>query len=101
MTCGTKNCTPAKTKKNNQSTEFTLVAPDANEVYLVGDFNNWDGNGFKMRRYKNGVFKKKAKLHAGQYQYRFVVDGEWWTDPSNPNRQANAFGSENSVLTIC
>ena len=102
MTCGTKDCiTPSTSKKNTPSTEFSLTAPDAKEVFLVGEFNNWNSDGFKMRRYKNGTFKKKAKLQPGQYEYRFVVDGEWWTDPTNPKRQANAFGSENSVKTIC
>jgi len=108
MTCGAKNCkTPAKktatAKKKTPttpSTEFVLTAPAAKEVYLVGDFNDWNGEGFQMRRFKDGVFKKSVKLKAGQYHYRFVVDGDWWTDPANPNRQANAFGSENSVITI-
>ena len=109
MTCGSKSCktttkktTSAKSKKPAAtSTEFALSAPQAQEVYLVGDFNDWNGEGYKMRRFKDGVFKKKVTLKAGQYQYRFVVDGDWWTDPANPNRQPNAFGSENSVLEVC
>ncbi|MDH3393137.1 MAG: isoamylase early set domain-containing protein [Desulfobulbaceae bacterium] len=101
MTFASKNRAPAKTKKNNDSTEFSLIAPEAKEVFLVGEFNDWNGDGFKMRRYKNGVFKKKTKLQPGKYEYRFVVDGEWWNDPNNPNRRANSFGSENSVMDIC
>jgi len=108
MTCGTKNCTttakkkaPAKTKKPaTPSTEFILTAPEAQEVYLVGDFNGWDGDGYKMRRFKGGTFKKSVKLKTGRYEYRFVVDGDWWTDPANPIRQANDFGSENSVIVV-
>ena len=89
-----------KPKKNSPSTEFTLNAPNANEVYLVGDFNNWDGAEFRMRKFKEGVYKKSVKLKPGRYEYRFVVDGEWWCDPDNPNRQQNSFGSENSVIEV-
>ncbi|MDA8163676.1 MAG: isoamylase early set domain-containing protein [Desulfobacteraceae bacterium] len=82
------------------STEFTVYAPEAREVQLVGDFNDWNGADYKMRRFKDGTWKKKVKLQPGRYEYRFVVDGDWWTDPENPDRQPNAYGSENSVATI-
>lgn len=89
-----------KSKKNIPSYEFTLYAPEAQEVYLVGDFNNWDGSDFRMRKFKDGVCKKKVKLKPGRYEYRFVVDGDWWCDPANASRQANNYGSENSVIII-
>ena len=87
-------------KKAAPSTEFTLYAPEASEVHLVGDFNDWNGADYKLRRFKDGTWKKKVKLKPGRYEYRFVVDGDWWTDPENPDRQRNTFGSENSVATI-
>jgi 1,4-alpha-glucan branching enzyme len=92
--------TAKKTKKTIPSTEFTLIAPEASEVFLVGDFNEWNGDGFRMRKFKDGSCKKKVKLPPGRYEYRFVVDGNWCTDPQNGERCANPFGSENSVKTI-
>jgi 1,4-alpha-glucan branching enzyme len=87
-------------KKKLPSTEFTLFAPEAKEVFLVGEFNNWDPNGFRMRRFKDGTCKKAVQLKPGRYEYRFLVDGQWWTDPANGERTANSFGSENSVINI-
>ena len=87
-------------KKAVPSTEFTIHAPDAREVHLVGEFNDWNGADYKMRRFKDGTWKKKVKLPPGRYEYRFVVDGAWWTDPENPERERNAFGSENSVANV-
>lgn len=87
-------------RKLTPSTEFVLMVPDADEVYLVGDFNDWDGTDYRMRKFKDGSCKKKVKLSPGRYEYRFMVDGNWWTDPQNPNRQVNPFGTENSVITI-
>jgi hypothetical protein len=34
------------------------------------------------------------------YQYRYFVDGEWRSDPSNPRRVAGPAGGVNSVLII-
>jgi 1,4-alpha-glucan branching enzyme len=90
----------AKKKAAAPSIEFTIHAPDAQEVHLVGEFNDWNGADYKMRRFKDGTWKKKVKLQPGRYEYRFVVDGDWWTDPENPERHQNAFGSENSVATV-
>jgi len=82
------------------STEFTLFAPEAKEVLLTGEFCDWVGEGCRMRRFKDGSWKKSLKLKPGRYEYRFVVDGHWWTDPENPQRQSNPFGQDNSVVTI-
>lgn len=89
----------AKRKKIN-STEFSIIAPDAQEVYLAGDFNEWNTSEYLMRKFKNGKCVKKLQLKPGRYEYQFVVDGHWIIDPENPNRQANSFGSENSVIEI-
>jgi 1,4-alpha-glucan branching enzyme len=82
------------------SIEFRLFAPEAQEVCLAGDFSDWQPEDCRMRRFKDGTWKKMLKLKPGRYEYRFVVDGQWWTDPENPQRQYNPFGQENSVLTV-
>jgi 1,4-alpha-glucan branching enzyme len=91
---------PKSAKPAAASYEFCLMAPDAAEVFLAGDFNNWESNQHKMRKFKNGLHKKSLKLKPGRYEYRFVVDGSWWTDPANEHRCANAYGEDNSVIEI-
>ena len=104
MACKTtKKCSPKKkttTRKKLSSTEFTLHAPEAREVFLAGDFNNWDPKQYSMRKFKNGKCTKKLKLKPGRYEYQFIVDENWWADPANPERAGTAFGSENSVLYV-
>jgi 1,4-alpha-glucan branching enzyme len=90
----------ATSRKTASSIEFEVHAPEAGEVFLAGDFNDWKSEDCRMRRFKDGSWKKKMKLSPGSYQYRFMVDGEWLTDPANPERQRNEFGSENSVITV-
>ncbi len=95
-----KSAPPKKTRKTIPSTEFQLHAPNASEVFLAGEFNNWDPAQFRMRKFKGDVFKKKLPLKPGRYEYKFVVNGEWCTDPANAEKQQAEIGVENSVITI-
>ena len=98
----TKVTAQSKARKSpTPSTTFSLYAPDAHEVFLLGDFNDWRPDDFKARKFKDGTWRKTLSLKSGVYQYLFLVDGQWWTDPANPNRARNPFGSENSVIDIC
>lgn len=89
-----------KKKKTTPSIEFKLYAPDARRVFLVGEFNDWDPTAVQMRRFKDGTCKKAMPLKPGRYEYRFLVDGQWWTDPDNGQRVANPYGEENSVVVV-
>lgn len=95
-----KTAVSQKTPQSPPATEFKLFAPEAKEVTLVGDFSNWQENECPMRRAKDGSWKKRLQLNPGRYEYRFVVDGHWWTDPENPARQQNPYGQDNSVLVV-
>lgn len=97
-----KSAPAAKKATANPSTEFSVYAPDAKEVFLAGEFNGWacDSKEFRMRRFKDGTWKKKVTLKPGRYEYQFVVDGNWWADPVNTERVPSPFCSENSVQTV-
>lgn len=93
----------AQTKKMAvPSTEFSLYAPNANEVYLAGDFNGWqqDAKDYRLRKFKGDIWKKMVKLKPGRYEYQFVVDGQWWCDPENTNRVTNPYCTENCVIEV-
>jgi 1,4-alpha-glucan branching enzyme len=89
-------------KKTVPSTEFSLYAPNVNEVYLAGDFNNWQpgAKDYRLRKFKGGTWKKMLKLKPGRYEYQFVVDGQWWCDPQNDNRITNQYCTQNCVIEI-
>lgn len=79
---------------------FRLNLPNAKEVYVAGDFNNWQKNEAAAMSRDNGVWVKRMSLKPGQYHYRFVVDGQWMTDPLNPEQEQNPFGAYDSLLKI-
>lgn len=79
---------------------FELPYLPVNEVFLAGTFNDWHPAMFPMIESEDGSWQKNLQLAPGTYQYRFVVDGRWLSDPNNPHSKANPFGSLNSVVEV-
>ncbi len=71
----------------------------AKEVVLAGTFNEWNETALQMEKTKEGWYLP-VSLAPGRYEYKFIVDGDWIHDPSNPNRVKNEFETLNSVLRI-
>ena len=80
--------------------EFTITAPDAHIVRLAGEFNNWSPTATLMHKRPNGTWAATVQLAVGRYQYKFIVDGKWITDPENPTQVPDTYGGSNSVLVI-
>jgi hypothetical protein len=53
----------------------------ANQIYLVGDFNNWDPCASPFQRMPNGVWRVTLDLPARRrYEFRYLIDNHWCTD---------------------
>ena len=91
-----------KTPTDPRSTEveFILERPGARSVSLAGSFNNWDPTENQMSRDLEDVWKARIFLQPGRYEYRFVVDGQWLSDPNAAEIVNNQFGTTNSVLIV-
>ena len=79
---------------------FEITAPQAKRVAITGDFKKWDKNGIPLKKDKGGLWKVKMQLRPGRYEYKFIVDENWITDPNNNQTAMNAFGSLNSVKEL-
>lgn len=62
---------------------FHLDSPRAEEVTVVGEFNGWSTDALPLHRGAEG-WRAEARLPAGNYGYKFVVDDRWILDPANP-----------------
>ena len=91
---------PSSKRQKVKKTEFSLLAPSAQSVFLSGDFNQWDLSSHPLKRDKNGMWKISLNLNPGQYGYRFLVDGEWQNDPGCPTCVENPFGTLNCVKIV-
>jgi 1,4-alpha-glucan branching enzyme len=76
-----------------------VEAPSARHVHLVGDFNGWELEGNEMQPLGR-IWTSTVKLRPGSYRYRFVVDGEWRSDPLNAVAEPTPYGGNNSVLVL-
>lgn len=75
-------------------------APQAREVSLVGDFNEWRNDKHPMKMNKQGRWTKVVWLLPGTYEYKFRIDGVWQKDAHNSNKCRNCYGTSNSLLII-
>ena len=79
---------------------FSIDDPQAHEVAVAGDFNTWDRASHPMKKDGNGQWQKVMMLPPGQYEYKFIVDGQWRIDTNNPNRCPNCYGTFNNILHV-
>jgi hypothetical protein len=83
-----------------QEITFTVLAPEAREVSVVGSFNGWRPNATPLNNTGAGEWAARLMLRSGQYEYRFAVDGRLREDPRASRHVANPFGEFNSVLVV-
>jgi 1,4-alpha-glucan branching enzyme len=69
---------------------FTVWAPNAKAVYLIGDFNFWDGRVHPMREiYNAGIFELFLPNIANEEKYKFEIR----TQQGHIRTKADPFGS--------
>lgn len=73
--------------------------PDAKRVILSGSFNGWNEKEIEFRN-ENGRWICDVFLPDGMYYYKFIVDGQWITDPNNKNIVDDGLGNKYSFLSF-
>jgi 1,4-alpha-glucan branching enzyme len=65
---------------------FYRPAKKVDTVYLAGSFNDWKTDAQRMEGPDAaGRYSTIVRLKAGDYQYKFILDGKHWrADPGNP-----------------
>ncbi|HOA73486.1 MAG TPA: isoamylase early set domain-containing protein [Phycisphaerae bacterium] len=79
--------------------EFRFHDPQAQEVYLVGDFNCWDTEATPMSRTAEGHWFVRLTLEDGVYEYKFLADGRYRLDDAASGVEEVPFAC-NSVLVL-
>jgi hypothetical protein len=69
----------------------------ARVVAVAGTFNKWNQSELLFAR-EGDEWVCRVNLPPGTYQYKFIVDGNWLTDPSNPKTVHDERGFLNSLL---
>ncbi len=71
---------------------------NAKKVAVGGNFNGWNGSELFMEKTENG-WQLPYVLASGNYEYKFVIDGKWITDPANPYISGSG-DYTNSILVV-
>lgn len=87
---------------SNKEIIFTIDAPNAKDIFVVGDFNHWKINdSSRLSRSSDGRWEKRVELSLGnKYKYKYIIDGEWTVDLQNSEREQNQFGTFDSVIKL-
>lgn len=90
----------AVTRPVEKPIDFLLNLPHAKAAALAGSFNGWNPERTPLRKETTGGWKTTLWLPPGRYEYRFVADGQWLSDPGAKESVPNNFGSTNSVVEV-
>lgn len=60
--------------------EFWFFRPQADQVYLTGEFNQWREGELPMMRGADGYWRAAMRLPEGEFRFRYCADGQWFTD---------------------
>jgi 1,4-alpha-glucan branching enzyme len=79
---------------------FFYSAPEAQAVYLMGDFNGWNPISDRMQRRERGWWSLQLPLSPGHHQYLFVVDGRPTLDPHSAGTTRNIRYEKVSLVAV-
>ena len=79
---------------------FVHLAPEASEVFIAGDFNDWDLGSHPMKRMPDGAWRVEIPLSHGHHHYLFVVDGKLTLDPRAQGVARNERNEKVSLLSV-
>lgn len=92
--------TTAAVKSEDGNVRFRLRGyEDAKHVILSGSFNRWNEEELQLYKINNG-WEITVDIQPGEYEYKFIVDGNWIEDPTNPSKVWNEFGGINSLINV-
>lgn len=80
---------------------FTLSAPGAKQVALVGSFNSWVKTATPMQIQTGEVWSVVVPLTEGEYTFMYLIDGaQWITPPQAEDFVTDGFGQTNGVVVV-
>jgi 1,4-alpha-glucan branching enzyme len=88
--------------KNICRVTFNCPVTEADQAYLVGDFNSWDTEATPMKKSKQG-FSATLDLEPGQdYQFRYFLSGDQWANDDSADAYTDTPfpDARNSVVNI-
>lgn len=77
--------------------EFIFFRPQAQQVFVAGDFNGWHETELAMIRGDDGYWRVAVLLPPGDFKFRYRCDGRWFTDFAAFGVEHGPFGWDSIV----
>ena len=108
LLAGVGGCAKAKMVKSESPkflagvVRFTILAPGAKQVNLVGSFNGWEKNATPMKIMdSSGLWLVDVPLKEGEHAFMYLIDGtRWITPPLAEDFVTDGFGQANGVVIV-
>jgi len=81
-----------------KDTVFEYEDGDADAVQVTGSFSSWKP--ISLEQFDYAKWGTRLHIDPGIHYYKFIVDGIWHVDPSNPHTKRDEAGNVNSVLFV-
>jgi enterochelin esterase family protein len=87
---------------DNASVHFIYYNPEAQQVAVTGEFNQWDRRGTPLFPLGDtGIFYRTLDFQGPvRVEYKVIADGQWILDPLCPNKIDNGIGEQNSFFVV-
>ena len=87
-----------KKGRGKGTVRFMLVGDsDVRKAFVAGDFTGW--RPLAMQR-RSGMYSLTVSLPPGRHQYKFILGGQWVTDPDNIDWAVSDMGTINSLVVV-
>jgi len=84
-----------------EGVRFTVSAPGAKAVCLVGSFNGWVQSATPMASVGGTLWSVIVPLKEGEYFFMYVIDQDQWvTPPQADDFVTDGFGQTNGVVVV-
>ena len=80
--------------------EFAFFRPQANQVFVAGDFNQWKEGELSMTPSDDGYWTARMRLPAGEFKFRYCADGAWYADYAAFGVEPGRFGLDSVVRVV-
>jgi 1,4-alpha-glucan branching enzyme len=87
-------------KNHLKPVNFYCNAPEAAEVFVTGDFNDWSPTSHPMEKRQDGTWFAQLQLNHGHHHYRFVIDGKPALDPRAQGIGRNEMNEKVSLIAV-
>ena len=89
--------------KNTVKVTFVIPHdPDQADVYVVGDFNNWDPTALKLVKRRNDTRSGSTELAKdASYRFRYrTADGVWFNDEAADEYALGDHGEDDCIINL-